>query len=164
MMFWNHTAAGFAALLAAALLACGEAVHEVSNEDAGLLDDDFRGCPEGYPSVARGLEGRNDHWTLRVLEGMPSEPERYRNSWTVQISAAGGSTPDDLQITHGETFMPVHGHDGRVQPRLTRLSEPGQFQVDRLNFTMRGPWQVRLWLRAGTGAEERLVVQVCVAK
>jgi hypothetical protein len=60
--------------------------------------------------------------------------------------------------------MPVHGHDGRVQPKLTALEAPGQFEVDRLNFTMRGPWEVRFWLRAESGAEDLVVFDVCVAK
>jgi hypothetical protein len=60
--------------------------------------------------------------------------------------------------------MPLHGHDGRVEPGVKALATAGQFQVDRLNFSMRGPWEVRLWLDSASVAEDRLVFQVCVTK
>lgn len=58
--------------------------------------------------------------------------------------------------------MPIHGHDGRVQPKMTALAEPGQFQVDRLNFIMRGPWEVRLWLRSSALESESLTLPFAI--
>lgn len=161
--------AAWIALFGAALLACGgdsstENSARAQAGQGGMPDDDFRGCPEGFSSVAPGLSVHDEHWTVDVLEARPAEPERYINDWIVQANSSDGTPAQDLQIVRGETFMPVHGHDGRVQPRMTALPEPGRFRVDRLNFTMRGPWEVRLWLRSGTAEEARIVFKVCVAK
>ena len=106
------------------------------------LDDDFKGCPEGIPAFEPGLEAAGEHYSLKLIAAKPTEPERYRNDWTVEVRSADGAPASDAEITRGQTFMPVHGHDGRVQPKLKALSEPGQFAVDSLNFTMRGPWEV----------------------
>lgn len=136
-------------------------------EDAGALaddEDDFKGCPEGIPSFAPGLQTMGEHLAVKVIAAVPEEPERYLNEWTVELDAPDGTPAPDAEIERAETFMPVHGHDGRVQPQMTALSEPGQFRVDRLNFTMRGPWQVRLWLRSDALEDDYVVFDVCVAK
>lgn len=122
-------------------------------------DDDFKGCPEDIPPFGPGLFASSDHFAATLRSAMPVEPERYsRNRWEVELSAS------DATITHGQTFMPIHGHDGRVEPQITALSEPGGFLVDRLNFTMRGPWEVRLWLSAPGVNEELAVFHICVSK
>jgi len=136
-------------------------------DDAGVLtdaEDDFRGCPEGIPNRAPGLQTMGEHLTVKVVAAVPAEPERYLNNWTVELGALDESPAPDAEIVRAETFMPIHGHDGRVQPQMTALSEPGQFRVDRLNFTMRGPWEVRLWLRSDALEDDYVVFDVCVAK
>jgi hypothetical protein len=95
---------------------------------------------------------------------MPSEPERYLNSWSIAVDSLTGSPAVDAEIERGQTFMPVHGHDGRVVPEISPTGEPGQFRVERLNFSMRGPWEVRFWLRSPSLGEDYAVFHVCVAK
>lgn len=156
------------ALLLGWLAACGggSGAGSMRADDAGLpadLPDDFQGCPDGIDSLAPGLEARGERLTATVLAAMPEEAERYLNDWTVELRALDGSAAADAEVIRGETFMPVHGHDGRVQPKMTALPEPGRFQVDRLNFTMRGAWQVRLWLQSGSQSDYA-VFDVCVAK
>jgi hypothetical protein len=155
-------------LLACWLVACaGDSDDAVAADDAGVLtdaEDDFKGCPEGFASLAPGLQTTGEHLAVKVLAAVPAEPERYLNNWTVELGTLDGSPAPDAEIVRAETFMPVHGHDGRVQPQMTALSEPGQFQVDRLNFTMRGPWEVRLWLRSAELEDDHVVFDVCVAK
>jgi YtkA-like len=157
-------------LLACGLAACVSDSDGPPTEDAHVHDmpdeveDDFQGCPAGFPSVAPELKTMGGHLAVKVVAAMPEEPERYINDWTVELSSLDGSPAPDAEIVRGQTFMPIHGHDGRVQPQMTALSEPGQFQVDRLNFTMRGPWEVRLWLRSGSVASDYVVFNVCVAK
>jgi hypothetical protein len=143
----------------------GHADHEQSaDSDQAELDDDFKGCPEGIPPFEPGLEAEGRHFTLKLMAAKPTEPERYRNDWTVEVRAADGTPAGDAEITRGQTFMHIHGHDGRVQPKLKALDEPGHFEVDSLNFTMRGPWEVRLWVRSPSVDEELDVFHVCVAK
>jgi len=128
------------------------------------MDDDFQGCPDRFNSQAPGLEVEGQHLAAKVITAMPPEPERYINEWTVELSSLDGSPARGAKIIRGQTFMPVHGHDGGVQPRLTALSEAEQFEVDGLNFTMRGPWEVRLWLRSEASEDDYVVFEVCVAK
>ena len=163
----------FACLLVA-LLAC-EDEPDTSDPDAGHgathdahlpsdAEDDFQGCPGGFSDVAPGLQLTGEHLAVKVVDALPEEPERYINRWTVELRALDGSLEPNAEVVRGQTFMPVHGHDGRVEPRMKALSEPGQFQVDGLNFTMRGPWEVRLWLRSESGEDDYVVFEVCVAK
>lgn len=157
-------------LLVCGLVACqgdSDADRSDGARDAAVpvdAEDDFQGCPDGYPNVAPGLEVAGEHLAAKVLDAVPAEPERYRNDWTVALSSLDGDPDPDAAIVRGQTFMPVHGHDGRVEPRMTALAEPGEFKVDGLNFTMRGPWEVRLWLRSGSREDDYVVFDVCVAK
>jgi hypothetical protein len=126
-------------------------------------DDDFKGCPAEFPTFEPGLHSAGAHLSANVLGAMPAEPERYLNDWTVELTADGAPAMG-ASIVRGQTFMPVHGHDGGVQPQPKSLTAPGQFEVDRLNFTMRGPWEVRLWLSTAAKEDDYLVFKVCVAK
>jgi hypothetical protein len=156
------------------LVACGSnsVVHRADAGqsgagDAGLAADaeeDFVGCPEITTPFAPGLQAMGKRFAVKLLEAMPAEPERHVNDWTVEVSALDGSPAPDAQIDRGETFMPLHGHTGGVVPKTMALSLPGQFQVDRLNFIMRGPWEVRLWLSSASLGDDYAVFQVCVAK
>jgi hypothetical protein len=139
--------------------------HGGAHDDiVAAQDDDFKGCPDGMPSVAPGLRASGERFAVSVLASTPSQLERHRNDWTVELSSLDGSPAPDAEIARGQTFMPLHAHDGGVQPRMTQLSEPGQIQVDRLNFIMRGPWEVRFWVRSGSLEEDYVVFEVCVAK
>jgi len=129
--------------------------------DAGeqaQLDDDFKGCPAGLPEFMPGLEVDNARHKITLVAAQPTEPERYENDWVVELS------PPEAVLLRGQTFMPIHGHDGRVEPAVEPLSSPGQFALERLNFTMRGPWEVRLWVSSAGATEQLLVLNVCVAK
>jgi YtkA-like len=110
------------------------------------------------------LRSAGEQLAVSVVAAMPEEPERYINQWTVELERLDGASDPDAAIVRGETFMPIHGHDGRVQPNISALSDPGRFEIDRLNFTMRGPWEVHLWLRSGTGDDDYVVIDVCVAR
>jgi hypothetical protein len=127
-------------------------------------DDDFKGCPDGIPGFAPGLQAKGDRMALKVVAAMPAEPERYINEWTVELGSLNGSPAPDAELERAQTFMPIHGHDGGVQPRMTVLSEPAQVHVGGLNFTMRGPWEVRFWLRSASMEDDYIVFKVCVAK
>jgi hypothetical protein len=155
-----------ARILLAAYFACG---HADDTASTGLADaseqDDFKGCPADIPTFQLGIQASSEHFGLKLLAAAPAEPERFRdNDWTVDLSSPDGAHSPEATITHGQTFMPIHGHDGRVEPEMKALSEAGQFEVKRLNFTMRGPWEVRLWLRSASVAEELAVFHICVAK
>jgi hypothetical protein len=145
-------------LLASGAVACGDEADESDAQSQEELDDDFKGCPPELPVFGPGLEVENALHKITLISAQPAEPERYENDWIVELS------PPDAVLVRGQTFMPIHGHDGRVEPALKPLSSSGQFAVERLNFTMRGPWEVRLWASSAGATEQLLVFNVCVAK
>jgi hypothetical protein len=158
----QRAAVSLTALLASACAA--DATEAAAHGDsAAELEDDFKGCPADIPVFEPGLRAAGERFALRVEDAMPAQPERYTNSWTVALEALDGSVAPDAALTRGETFMPVHGHDGRVRPAITALSDAGQFRVADLSFTMRGPWEARFWLQSPQG-EDYVVFHVCVAR
>jgi hypothetical protein len=124
---------------------------------------DYEGCDELEP-FALGLTARGEENTLEaeVLEAAPAPPRRYRNDWIVQLRAADGSALEDVELTHARPFMPVHGHDGGIAPVIHALSEQGKFRIERLNFSMRGPWQVQLTASSPSRGNDYIVFHVCV--
>jgi hypothetical protein len=110
------------------------------------------------------LRAEGTQLAVSLISATPAEPERYGNDWSVAVRMRDGSPAPGAQILRGQTFMPIHGHDGRVEPALEALATPGDFQVNHLHFSMRGPWEVRLWLRASSVQEDYVVFHVCVAK
>lgn len=138
------------------VMACGANESGVSSQNE--LEDDFKGCPPETPEFGPGLQAGGAHHTLRLISAEPAEPERHDNDWVVELD------PSDAVLVRGQTFMPIHGHDGRVDPVIKPQPQPGQFAIERLNFTMRGPWEVRLWLRSAAATEELVVLDVCVAE
>lgn len=130
----------------------------------GAASDDFVGCPAGVPVAGTGLSARGQRLAANVIATAPTELERYINGWTVELRAPDGSPARGAQVVRAQTFMPLHGHDGGVVPRITPLADPGRSQVDRLNFIMRGPWEVRLWLRTEAGDDDNVTFSVCVAR
>jgi len=144
-----------------------EAAAQQQSATAGrdAMPDDFKGCPDDIPRFEPGLQADGARYAMRLIDAMPAQPERYSNRWTVELLHGDGTVATDAQLVRGETFMPVHGHDGRVTPEITALSEPGRFQADPVNFTMRGVWETRFWLRDDAAeADDYVVFHVCVAK
>jgi len=131
---------------------------------APVDDDDFKGCPPGVPRFEPGLYAAGKHYEVKLLSAMPQAPERYSNSWSVELALLDGTAAADAQIVRSQTFMPVHGHDGRVVPVVTALANPAEFQVDHITFTMRGPWEARFWISGDQAQEDNVVLHVCIEK
>lgn len=156
--FGTRSAAALACL-------CTLAACSGTESDAqATTEDDFKGCPADIPAFAPGLLARGQKLRLELLAAQPAEPERYANDWDVELSTLEGAPAADASIVRGQTFMPVHGHDGRVEPEITALPAPGHAHVARLTFTMRGPWEVRFWLRDALAQDDYAVFKVCVSQ
>ena len=145
-------------LLGTSAVACGGDADDSDAQSQEELDDDFKGCPPELPVFGPGLEVESDQHKITLISAQPGEPERYENDWVVELS------PPEAVLVRGQTFMPIHGHDGRVEPTVKQASSPGRFAIERLNFTMRGPWEVRLWVSSAGATEQLLVFNGCVAK
>ena len=140
------------------VVACGGEADESDAQSQQELDDDFKGCPPELPVFGPGLEVESGKYKITLISAQPAEPERYENDWVVELN------PPEAVLVRGQTFMPIHGHDGRVEPAVKPAFSPGQLAIERLNFTMRGPWEVRLWVSSAGATEQLLVFNVCVAK
>jgi hypothetical protein len=136
-----------------------------AGEHAGE-EAEFMGCPETTPSFALGMQakGREGHITAALIEASNAPPLRFLNDWTVELRDASGAPLTDARIRSARPFMPVHGHDGNVQPSVRALAMPGRFAIDSLNFIMRGVWEVQLSLQAPSVGDDYVVFEICVAE
>jgi hypothetical protein len=128
----------------------GNAQMDATAGDAGIGDVK---CPADVPEFAAnpssGIEAAVKHKTLqaRVIKATPVHPTKNAmNNWTVQFTDDQDKPLDDVEIAAACAFMPVHGHGTAPLGGHKKLSDPGQYELDYLNFTMRGPWKVELAL------------------
>ena len=98
------------------------------------------------------------HGTLRarLIKASPVHPTKKAvNNWTVQFMDEHGAPLEDVEVAAACAYMPVHQHGTGPLNGTKMLSEPGQFELDYLNFIMRGPWEVQLVLnRAAPAASD----------
>jgi hypothetical protein len=159
------------------LAACGGGDDAEPASDAAVdaaLDDtqpdaeeaEFVGCPDNIPAFALGMkaQGKQGKLTAKLISASREPPLRYLNDWTVELGDAAGEALEDATIHTALPFMPIHGHDGNVKPVVKKLSQPGRFAVNGLNFNMRGPWEVRLSLRSPSAGDDDVVFEICVAE
>ncbi|MET0286789.1 MAG: hypothetical protein ABW352_20070 [Polyangiales bacterium] len=139
------------------LLACGDDAP-TDLADASVEDDGFMGCPADVPQLALNNEARGKTITASVVAASRVPARRYLNDWTFAFRDAAGNALNDVTIATARTWMPVHGHDGLVMPQLLGA------QVRRLNFNMRGPWEVQLSLRSASAGTDDVVFHVCIAE
>ncbi len=149
------------------LLACGgdepEAhEHPTHTGDAGS----YEGCPESTPEFALGMRavGKDKRVTAELVAATPAPPMRYLNDWELRFfSTESDALLSDVSISQARPFMPVHGHDGNILPKLTLL-EDGGYRVASLNLNMRGPWEVQLNVSSASLGDDYIVFHVCVSE
>ena len=150
-------------LLALSLWSCGDAGDDQSEQpvEEGSM---YAGCPETTPTFAIDMEaaGTAGRIRARLRAASPAPPARYRNDWRVDFLNAQGEVLTDVTILRARPFMPVHGHDGNVQP--TWRAQGSEFALDYLNLNMRGPWEIQLGVRSAALGEDAMVFHVCVAE
>lgn len=106
--------------------------------------------------------GKDERMKISLVEASPAPPQKYENDWTIQLSDMDGEPVTDATITEVEPFMTVHGHDGLFIPEVASADGAGQFQVDRINMWMGGPWEVRFTVDSESLGEDYIVFQVCI--
>jgi hypothetical protein len=149
--------------------ACGDSANR-TGPDAGAESEHehehestFEGCPESTPPFALGMQavGELGRITGTLIDASNAPPLRYLNDWIVEFVDGEGQPLEDVSIRRARPFMPVHGHDGNVQPSV-RQEQPGRFAVDGLNLNMRGPWEIQFQLRSPSAGDDYVVFHVCV--
>jgi YtkA-like len=171
----NRSNLSLSFLLALSLAACGDDKtpdsghdHDAHVEpgdtepDGGYPDTP---CDPNLPPLAPGLETLGSMSKLLKATLVSSDPTpllKGRANWVVDFATAEGAPVSDLEFIDVFTYMPVHGHQGNFKPKAMQLSEPGRYAFDGLNFTMRGPWQVRFEVSSPTAGDDFIIVNVCV--
>lgn len=148
--------------LLALVASCGDDPRD-SDEPATRPDTMYVGCPASTPPFALGMEalGKLGRIRARLVAARPTPPARYRNDWELAFFGPRGERLDDVSVARARPFMPVHGHDGNVQPTVRPVAD-AQIAVDYLNLNMRGPWEVQLAVQSRSLGDDEMVFHVCV--
>lgn len=162
----------FLLLLVSVLISagCGDDKHDASHptdgDDAGAESDDSDvPCPPETPMFEPGLSASGDKGlTAKLVSAAPENPHKYENEWVLDFVDAQGAPLEDIEIDEAETYMPVHRHGGGLTPEPTKLSEPGRVQIEKLNFTMAGPWEVILNVSSAKAGSDTIIFRVCVGR
>ena len=91
-----------------------------------------------------GWEGESTSAKLTVVDADPEDPARGMNSWLISLSDSAGAplTECDVSLT---PYMPEHAHGVATAPVISE-GEPGQYQVEQIEFIMPGLWEMRVEL------------------
>jgi hypothetical protein len=137
-------------------------------EDAGQSSDGTDRC-KGSPQLVVGPEdgltamGENKQIQVRVLDADNVPPTKYYNTWTVQFLDAQGKPLDDVTIDKVCAYMPVHMH-GSPPTKITQQSDASMFELENLNLSMPGPWEIQFAIsspNAATGPANKFVSDKC---
>lgn len=126
-------------------------MHGDHDADSGHLDpdEDVR-CPDTIPELFAGetsgseATGSESLVKARVITADHLPARKYANTWTVELTDLQGTPLADAKLVDACTFMRVHGHGTGPLGGIKALDEPGRFEIERMNFVMRGPWEVQL--------------------
>ena len=112
-------------------------------------DEEVR-CPDTIPELFAGettgseATGVKSLVKARVIAADNLPPQKLLNTWTIELTDLQGEPLPDAELVEFCTFMRVHGHGSGPLGGITALDEPGRFEIERMNFVMRGPWEVQL--------------------
>jgi hypothetical protein len=147
----------FGALTVLSLSACpsDDGPSMASGDDAGYTPREPADCPDNVPELFIDMEqtGASGLIKGRVQNAEPVPLGWYHNDWVVLFTGPNDEPLDELTMTEASTWMPVHGHGGGQVPTIMPL-EDGKFDVDGLNITMGGPWQIIFEMEATNGDGE----------
>jgi hypothetical protein len=105
--------------------------------------------------------GEQGHVTAFIRQATPLPPQRYDNAWTLGFENGQGAALLDVEVTAIQSYMPVHGHDGRPPATVEKTGQAGEVLAS-LNFSMRGYWEVRIHASSPTAGDDDLVFKLCL--
>jgi hypothetical protein len=155
--FHRRTGALAAALIA---LSAGCDGGETNGQEppASVCGEETR--DDGY---AAGMEkqGADGKLSVRLLEGDPAPPAKGENTWTIQVSDAGGApvTGATLMVS---SWMPDHGHPGAGTPLVTELGMDGRYEIAGIDLIMPGLWEVTILVTTAAGDSDSVMFAFCV--
>lgn len=147
----------FSALALLVLSACpsdDEPPMESAGDDAGYVPMPVA-CPDSVPELDIGMEATGPSGLIKgkVMGADPIPLGWFHNDWVVQFTGPDDEPLTEITMTKASTWMPVHGHGGGQTPTIMPLDD-SRFDVDGLNITMGGPWQIIFEMEALNGDGE----------
>lgn len=98
---------------------------------------------------------------VALLSVTPAPPDVGASEWLVRISDADQASPLPDCSVAATGWMPDHGHggpDGASSPS----TEPGEYVISGLNFTMSGYWEITLAVECPTFEPDQVVFRFCL--
>jgi hypothetical protein len=136
--------------------AAGHTEHALAAEDGTL-------CGPGYPDYAPGTAVKVGALTAKLVAARPDPPrQKVPNQWDVEISSESGAPVTGVTLSNPDSFMPAHNHHGRTRPSVGAAAEGSVARIDDIDFSMRGPWQVRVDLQQAGTKLGTATFQICV--
>jgi hypothetical protein len=145
----------------------GETHPQEGNADADVGEPDG-----GYPEVActlpllkKGdtqLGSTTKKIEAKLVSVEPLPLLKGTSTWVLDFTTPDGKPVSDIPVTKADTYMPVHGHTGIYEPTVKALSQPGRLQFTGFNFTMRGPWEVRIQVTSKAVGSDYIIWNTCV--
>lgn len=76
-------------------------------------------------------------------------------TWILALTTADGTLVTGANIVIGGG-MPQHNHGFPTDPQVTAASDPGQYRIEGVKFSMPGLWEMRLAISADGKTDEAL--------
>lgn len=133
--------------------ACGSDGDQTSTTPmAGAAGDEAplasEACPPSTPAFTTGpagLTAKDAQSGISVrIDTAPNPPQRTFNDWKIVVTDASGAAVPNAQLSWACAWMAVHGHG--TNPKKVMSAGNGVFNLMQQNFSMYGPWEVRLWI------------------
>jgi hypothetical protein len=146
-------------LAGAMLVACASKDDPVGppmyEPDSGAYPD--VACPSDLKAFTTGASGLTEtdstkQISVRIDKASSVPPIKNYNDWTISILDASGQPNPNANVSWACAWMAAHGHGSN--PKAIQNMGNGQYFLSMQNFSMTGPWEVRLWIDpTGQGAE-----------
>lgn len=81
--------------------------------------------------------------TVRLMASVPAPPQRFDNTWTIQVEDSALTPRDDAAI-EVTPWMPDHGHGTTADVVVTAEGSDGNYELDPVNLWMPGLWEIRM--------------------
>jgi len=149
----QQPAIALATAISLTLTACSEADDTPSGtiETPQTQPADTEKCPTTWQPLIPGPEGEGTETTdpqtqikARLDQATPNTPNKDLNTWRIAIQTQDNQPATSATIGWACAWMSVHGHG--TNPKAIEKLDPGVFELSSINFTMYGPWSVRLWV------------------
>jgi hypothetical protein len=133
-----------------------------ADQDSGVVVAKTAYCPPEIPIFQPGVDtpGKNGI-AGKVVATSPDPPEQYSNTWTMDFFDGDGQAIDDIEITHAQAAMPLHGHPPAPATQIKKMAEPSRYKVG-LYFKMPGYFLVQLDVSSARAGEDAIEFPFCI--